>query len=219
MTQHKHNRNNYLTRNKFIYFPVISFMFSMIFTLSSYGQTDTSDAKMSFDLGFTRGNNINILPFFRRIKTNEKKEVDILFPFYAYKRNYVLPTKRSYFFPVYWSDSTAQTRDFRLFTTYYPSLLHISSKKSNNIHSYIFLDLAPEINLLEYTKSADGNYLQNNFLFFLWYYNNKIEQRSHLVLFPLYWSFRDKEKSTQTLIPLYLSGTYHKHQGKFLAVT
>ena len=211
-------RNN-IIKKKFFLHSLFVILFSIFSSSDIYSQNDSINTKMSFDFGLTRGNNINVLPLFRRFKSKEKKEIDILFPFYASKRNYINQTKRSHLFPAYWSDSTSTTHDLRLLTIYYPSILHISTEKTKDIHSFIFLDLAPEINLLEFTKSSDGKYLQNNILFFLWYHNNINEQRSHLVFFPLFWSYKNKERYTNTLIPLYISGTYHKGNGKYLAVT
>jgi hypothetical protein len=204
---------------KNIFYTAVLFLIVLVPTSVVYCQSDTSKTKMSFDLGFTRGNNINLLPLYKRIKTNEKKEVDILFPFYGYKHDLINHSKRSHLFPVYWSDSTSTMRDFRFLSLYYPSFIHISTDRTNDSHSVKIIDLAPEINFLEFTKSANGQYVQNNAFFFLWYKNNKIEQKSHLIFFPLYWSFRNKENSSSTFIPFFSSGTTHKNNGRYLAIT
>jgi len=204
---------------KFLFFAIISFFIVMYSASDAYSQQDTIATKMSFDLGFTRGKNVNLLPLYKRIKTKEEKEVDILFPFYGFKHNYVNHSKRSHLYPAYWSDSTSSTHDLRLLTFYYPSLIHISKEKTKELYSLKIADLAPEINFLEYTRSKDGQYLQNNIFFFLWYNNNKLEQKSHLIFFPLYWSFHNKEKYFNTLIPLYFAGSYNENRGKYLAIT
>ena len=204
---------------KLFFYTVVSFCILLFASSNVYSQRDSVTTKMSFDLGLTRGNNINLLPLYKRIKTKEKKEIDILFPIYGFKKDYINHNKRSHLFPIYWSDSTATTRDFRFLSLYYPSFIHVSSDKPNASHSVKIIDLAPEINFLEFTKSADGQYVQNNAFFFLWYKNNKIEQKSHLIFFPLYWSFRNKENSSGTFIPFFSAGTISGNHGKYLAVT
>jgi hypothetical protein len=226
ITMHKRERTNSKQRDnfntrkmKFLFYVVISFLLTLAPASDVFSQIDTASSKMSFDFGLTRGNNFNLLPLYKRIKTKEKKEVDILFPIYGSKHDYISHSKRSHLFPVYWSDSTSNTHDFRFLSLYYPSLIHISRERSNDLHSLKIFDLAPEINFLEFTRSADGQYIQNNLFFFLWYNNNKVEQKSHLIFFPLYWSFRNKENYSNTLLPFYSAGTTHHNQGKYLAVT
>ncbi len=196
-------------------------LLALSFPANSFSQKDSANTKMSFDLGLTRGgrHNINLMPVFKRVRTKDLRETEILFPFYGIKHNYVKHTKSSHLFPIYLSDSTANTHDFRFLTVYYPSILHVSGDKSKDLHSVKFIDLAPEINFMEFTRSKDGRYVQNNMLFFFWYGKDQVKQTSHLIFFPLYWSFQNKENYTRTLFPLFLSGTYDEHRGKYLAVT
>lgn len=185
----------------------------------AYTQKDTTKTDMSFDFGFTRGKNINAWPILKINRSKEKKEIQALFSIYGYNADYVLHTKKTHIFPLYFYDSSATKKDFRFISLYYPSLIRYTNDIETSTRSFKFVELAPEINLLEFTRSADGLFVQNNFLFLLWYKNNKKINKSHLIFFPVYWSFKDEERTSKTFLPLFSYGTYDYGKGNFLGVT
>ncbi len=149
-------------------------------------QVDSTKVKLSFNLGITRGQNIYLRPFIRKIKEGKEKDLQIAFTIIQSKRNYTDTTKHSHLLPLLWKDSTTDQKDIRLFTTYYPSVFRVNNNYKTHVMSYRFMELAPDISLIEFSRSKDGSYLKNNLLFFLWYRNDQLSKRSHLIVFPLY---------------------------------
>lgn len=184
-----------------------------------FSQTDTAKSNMSFDFGFTRGRNINAWPIIKINRTKEKKEIQAIFSIYSLQADHKLQTKHSHLLPIWFYDSTATKRDYRFFSLYYPSVFRYTNETSTQTRSFKFAEIAPEINLLEFTRSADGLFVQNNFLFLLWYKNNKKLNKSHLIFFPVYWSFKNKNNSSNTFFPLISKGTYNNGEASFLGVT
>lgn len=198
------------------------FVFSLLMLLcvsSTQGQTDTIKSEMHFDLGITRDMNINLWPIFKRYKTKESNELQVVFPIFKYKRYYKNPSKSSHFFPIYWSDSSSKGKDLRLLSFYYPSIFRISKDFERNTSSFKFVELVPEINFMEVTKSADGLFVQNNMLFMLWFKNDLALHRSHFIFFPVYWSFNNPQYSTHTIFPLTSWGTYNQNKENYFAIT
>ncbi len=183
------------------------------------GQTDSIKSEMHFDLGITRDMNINLWPIFKRYKTKESNEVQVIFPLFKYKRNYLTPAKHSHFFPVYLSDSSAAGKDFRFISLYYPSVVRTSKDYVRNSSSFKFIELAPEINFVEFTKSSNGLFVQNNMLFMLWFKNDLALHKSHFIFFPVYWSFKNPQYSTNTIFPFTSWGTYNQNKENYSAIT
>lgn len=188
-------------------------------TYNGYTQIDTTREKLSFDLGITRGGNLRLWPIVKITREDELKDLQLLFTLFQKKKNVKDNAKHSHFLPLFWSDSNKNVRDFRLLTTYYPSVFSYKNNYRKQYKSYKFIELAPEISLLEFTKTKDGNYLKNNAFFFLWYKNDKIKKQCYFVTFPLYWYFNNKDKKTNTFFPLYSYGKYNKLQDKYYAIT
>lgn len=191
----------------------------LLVPLISISQTDSTKKSMSFDFGITRDRNINLWPIYKR--TISKFEIDkqLLFPIYRNYHNLREGEKRSHLIPFFWKDSSQNGENLRLFSTYYPSLVHISKNKNVDTKTFTFMEFAPRINLLEFKRSPDGLVMQNNLLFFLWYQNNQITNRSHLIVFPAYWHFKNKVRETSTLFPLYSYGSYKYGQTNYCAIT
>ncbi|MBI5217784.1 MAG: hypothetical protein HY958_02490 [Bacteroidia bacterium] len=199
---------------------IIAFLIpALLLTSSVFGQKDTTKSEMSFDFGITRGKNIDLWPIFKRFRSKERKDIEVLYPLFRYNRNYTNHTKHTNFFPFWWNDSSSVSKDLRIGTLYYPSLIHTSKDRSKGISSFRFIDLAPEINFIEFTKSSDGLFIQNNICFLLWYKNDLALKNSHLIFFPVYWSFKNPERTSNTFIPVFSSGTYHNNQNKYTVVT
>lgn len=197
----------------------LSFILILAVAPATQGQTDSIKSEMRFDLGITRDLNINLWPVFKRYKTKESNEVQLIFPLFKYKRNYLAPSKHSHLFPVYWSDSSAGGKDFRFLSLYYPSIVRTSKDYIRNVRSFKFVELAPEINFVEITKSSDGLFVQNNMLFMLWFKNDLALHKSHFILFPVYWSFKNPSYSTSTIFPFTSWGTYNQNKENYFAIT
>jgi hypothetical protein len=172
-----------IPRLKCFLFAVFVFLFSGLFS-----QKDSTKSSMSFDLGITRGKNVNLWPVFKKYKSEEKKELDILYPVFSKRRNYKLHTKHFQFAPFYVGDSSSKAIDRRILSTYYPSLLHIrkeplSDSGTGKEVSINFLELAPHISLFGYSRSPGGVKVENNIFFFIWYRKDALLQRERLLSF------------------------------------
>ncbi len=191
----------------------------LLFVSNIQSQVDSTKIKMSFDLGITRGKNIYLWPIIRKTVEPYGKDLQIAFTLFQNKRNFIDTLHHSHLLPLFWHDSSVKRKDTRFLTIGYPTVYrtHIDFKKQ--IHSYKFLELAPEISLIEFAKSKDGSYLKNSLLFFLWYKQDQLTKRTHFVAFPLYWYFNSPEKKSNTFFPLYSFGSYHYKQYKYLAIT
>lgn len=188
-------------------------------TLTASAQADSTKKDLRFDLGITRDRNINLWPIFKRTISRNETDKQILFPIYRSYQSLMLKEKRSHLLPLYWRDSSKERKNFRVISTFYPSLYHTSTSYTENTKTYTFLEFAPRINILEFRKSPDGLIMQNNLLFFLWYKNNQLTKKSHLVVFPAYWQFSSPRKENHTLFPIYSYGKYAKQTKNYFAIT
>lgn len=191
----------------------------LVFPLIMSAQRDSTKKEMTFDFGLTRDKNINIWPVFKYQKNEQGKELQLLSPIYKHQQDYINKSKHTHLFPLFWNDSSKVDQDIRLLSLYYPSLFHYSIKDTGSISSFKFLELAPEISMMEFTKSKDGLYIQNNLLFFLWFKNDIIRKRSYFVFFPAYWSFKSPERQSNTFFPLYSYGKFNNKKSNYLAIT
>jgi hypothetical protein len=195
-----------ISRSRFIILLLLALMLQEL----SVAQIDTSKTKLGFDLGITRNGNVNLWPFYKRVKNADKKELQILFPFFQNKRDYVHHTKSYRFLPFYASDSSSAGVDKRILTTYYPSLFHFhkpapSDTSVKAIRYFRFLEIAPHISLLEINRSANGMNVNNNFFFFVWFKKNEEKKKSIFVVFPTYWRFTNVKDTTQLFFPFYFA--------------
>jgi hypothetical protein len=184
-----------------------------------YGQLDSTTAAMKFDLGITRDQNINLWPLFRISHETDKNNLQVLFPIYGRQSNLADNSVKSHLLPAYWNYKDSSLSDKRILSLYYPSVLRIKNDKERDIKSVAFLQLAPKIQMLEFAKSKDGLFVENNLLFFLWSKNDVENQTSHLICFPAYWSFSKPDRKFSTFLPLYSYGSYNNRQNNYLAIT
>lgn len=171
------------------------------------------DSSMKLDLGISKGQNIYLWPLVRVKKSPEVKSTELFFSMYMNKRNFVGHTMHRHFFPLYYLDSNDRQISRRFGTFYYPSLFRYKHDKEDSSHSYRFMELAPGISLVDVTRSVNGYYFQNNAFFFLWSKRDLINQKAYTVVFPVYWSFTNKDNSVKTLFPLYWNirdSTHHE---------
>jgi hypothetical protein len=196
------------------------FLVLLLFCLFYYpviAQKDTT--KLDFDFGLTRDQDINVWPLLKYTRNKEERDLQLMFTLFRNQRNLQIPSKHNHFLPFYWNDSSNAGRDLRIGTLFYPSIAAYSKDAIKNTSSFRLFEIAPKINLMEVTNSPDGMYMENNFFFFVWYKNNKIENRSYFVVFPLYWGIKNEERTTRTIIPLFSKGSFHGNTDRYLAVT
>lgn len=191
----------------------------MALPIIGYAQPDSIDTKMKFDFGITRDRNINLWPVFKRTRNEVEFDRQVIFPIYQSNQNFKLGEKSLRILPIYWSDSSANEENRRFISLYYPSVVHKSFNKQEQIKTFTLLEIAPRINVLEFSKSKDGLVMQNNLLFFLWYKNNLLTKHSYFVVFPAYWQFNNPKKESTTLLPLFTYGKYANKQKQYFAAT
>ncbi len=167
------------------------------------GQEDTAQTQMKFDFGITRDKNINLWPLFKYFRDKNEVDLQVLYPVFRKQYDTLTQTNRSHLFPLYWNYKDTKIQDKRFLSLYYPSLVRTVKDSSRTVNSFRFLELAPEVNMLEFTKSDDGLFVQNNLLFFIWSKNDRINHRSHFITFPLYWHFKSLESQTNLFVPFY----------------
>lgn len=198
---------------------IISLLFIILIHQFGFSQSDSLKKSMSFDFGLTRDRNINLWPIYKRTITKTEIDKQLLFPIYRSYQNFKIGEKRSHIFPLYWKDSSQNNENLRIISTYYPSLFHLSKNAEEKTKTFTLMEFAPRINLLEFKKSPDGLVMQNNLLFFLWYQDNQLTQRSHFIVFPAYWHFKNRVKESTTFLPLYSYGTYRQGESNYFAIS
>jgi hypothetical protein len=186
--------------------------FGLLFVLFSnniFSQGDTIRKNLSFDFGITRGRNINFWPIYREFKNSEKRELQILYPIFSKTINYNTKSTHFYILPFLINDSSSLGVDKRIFSFYYPSILHFQSRTLSDtyINSFRFIELAPNISCLGISRSPNGLYVDNNLFFFIWYKRDISSDNTRLILFPTYWYFSNKNDTTRLFIPFYYKRT------------
>ena len=193
--------------------------FSIIISQNVISQNDTVKSTVSFDFGLTRNKNVNLWPVFKRSKSEDKFEVQICYPLFKYQHDIKNSRKHTHLLPLFWKRKSDLYQDIRLLSIYYPSVLRLTNDKTEGYRSIKLFELAPQINFLEIAKSSDGLKVQNNLFFFLWYKNNKVENKSHLIAFPFFWQFKHPDRSSNTLLPLFSKGDYNKNKDHYLIIS
>ncbi len=185
-------------------FIIFSFCFHLLLFNSTRAQTD-STSSLAFDFGITRGRNINLWPIFKRYKDADKKELQVAYPLFSKTINYRLGIKHSQAIPFYIADSSSTITETRLLSLYYPSLLHLTKRNEggDQIRSFNFLELAPNISMLGLSRSSKGLFVENNMFFFIWYKRDSIQNKSRLIVFPLYWYNSNTFSSSHLLLPAF----------------
>jgi hypothetical protein len=180
----------------------------LVLSLPFYSQNDTAKAKsLSFDIGFTRGQNIDLWPIFKRFRNEDKKELQVFYPIFSSKRDYKLHNRHEHFVPFYISDSSSQGVDRRLLSLYYPSLIRWQRRYDSlgDFRSFRFMELAPHVSLLGFWKTPGGLTVENSIFFFIWFRKDIPQKKTNLVVFPLYWDFTNKKDTTKVLFPFYFN--------------
>ncbi|MEI6594744.1 MAG: hypothetical protein WCO28_04210 [Bacteroidota bacterium] len=158
---------------------------------------------MKSDFGITRGRNIHLWPIVYRDKTDSEKRVQVAASLFTYRKNLINNDLHTHLLPFYTYNFNSLKKDVRVGSLYYPSVYRYTNNFISRIQSYKVLEIVPGIDLLEYSRSDNGDYLKNNLLFFLWYKNDKVNDKSEFMVFPLYYYYRNKAESTSSLVPFY----------------
>ncbi|MFZ4800239.1 MAG: hypothetical protein ACOYMA_22305, partial [Bacteroidia bacterium] len=185
-------------------FKYLVLLYFIVFGLKLYAQTDSVlNNQMKFDFGLVRDKNRHIWPLIYKHKTKDYKDLQLIFTIYRKYQSYEIPYKHSHLLPFFWYDSSAAKKDLRIGTLYYPSLFRILNDTATQSKSFRLMELAPEINLLNITKSKTGLFTQNNFFFFIWSENDVLKNKSNFIVFPIYWYYHNNYRTTNTLFPIY----------------
>lgn len=169
-------------------------------------QTDTLTGKeedLKLDFGLIRDRNRHMWPLLYKHKTPDYKDVQLMFTVYRKLQRYKAGTKHQHLMPFFWADSSGAGKDLRIGTLYYPSLFRYVKDTVNKSKSLRVLELAPEISMLNITRSDNGLYTQNNLFFFIWSKNDEVTHKSQFTVFPLYWYNRNLHHTTSALVPVY----------------
>lgn len=163
---------------------------------------------MSADFGFTRDRKFTIWPLFiyHREKKGDKFKFDMLFSMYRYNRGFNQRFTHSHLFPLYFKNKNENITDLRLFSAYYPSLFHYYKNREKKLGSFKFMEFHPKVSLLDFTRSENGLFVKNNFLFLLWHENDQKRKTQHLVFFPFYWHYKNPKYSSHTFFPFFSTG-------------
>lgn len=184
-----------------------------------FAQIDSVEKKLSFDFGITRGRNINAWPIIKKYDDAEKSELQIMYPLFSKTNNYNLYSKHLHVLPFVINDSSAKGIDKRFVSLYYPSLMHIQKRNdsSTSIHSFSFLEIAPNISSLKISRSNNGLFVENNMFFFISYKKDPVSTR--FIVFPAYWYFSNKYDTTHLVFPLYYKKTSETDKKMCIAFT
>lgn len=165
---------------------------------AAYPQADSAQSELSFDFGITRGRNINLWPVLYRMKSCDKKELQILYPIFSKTTDFKNHSSRFMFLPFAVNDSSAQSVNKRYGSLKYPSLYHYQREQYGEgyIRSHKVLELAPNISCLGISRSPDGMFVENNMFFFIWYKRDQAAQKTRIIVFPAYWYLSTAKDTT-----------------------
>lgn len=185
------------------FLPVLLLVLSISSPLALWGQQDTSQSTMSFDLGWTRNRNIHLWPVFKRTLSATESDLQIVFPLVRHREWKMKGVHNTRFLPFFIQEKDSSTKDLRLGSMYYPSLLRIKRDTLDGYRSFRFLELYDGLGLLGWSRSQQGMRVDNNFLFVYLYRKDRLSDRSHLLLLPLYWQVRNRQSNFLLIIPAY----------------
>ena len=100
----------------------------LIFSVfNAFAQNDTLESGVNFDFGLTRNKNVNLWPVFKRSKTKTSTEISALANLIGYQNIQDYQLKHTHILPLFFNTKTANSRDIRLGTTYYPTIFRSSN--------------------------------------------------------------------------------------------
>ncbi len=164
-------------------------------------QTDSTD-QLKFDVGITRNKNRHLWPIIYRENNEESKDLQLAFTLYQHKEVFDSNYVHSHLLPFYYKSQKPSHTVLKLGTVVYPSLFEYVADSFQKRKSYRLVSLLPDIELLNFTTSNNGLYLENNAFFFVYFKNDVVLQKTHLVVFPLYWYYKNQNKISHTLFPI-----------------
>jgi hypothetical protein len=97
---------------------------------STYAQEDSTKSGVNFDFGLTRNKNVNLWPVFKRSKTKNTTEISALLNLIGYLKNSEYSIKHGHVFPLFFNTKTATSKDIRIGTTYYPTVLRYTQDEN-----------------------------------------------------------------------------------------
>ncbi len=192
---------------------LILLLTAFIFNVSYYAQEDSVTSGVNFDFGLTRNKNVNLWPVFKRSKTTTTTEISALLNLIGYESNSEFQLKHMHVLPVLFNTKSPDFKDFRIGTTYYPSLLRYTYDKDKESKTYSLGEIAPYIRFLQLSTSENGLEVDNNLFFFIWYNKSEIDKNTSFVTFPLVWFYKKPSSTYLTIPPFYSKGEFRDENG------
>jgi hypothetical protein len=183
---------------------LLKFLLCLFFVFEGqaiFAQTDTTD-QLKFDVGITRNKNRHLWPIIYRENNEESKDLQLAFTLYQHKEVFDSNYVHSHLLPFYYKSQKPSYTVLKLGTVVYPSLFEYVADSFQKRKSYRLVSLLPDIEFLNFTTSNNGLYLENNAFFFVYFKNDVVLQKTHLVVFPLYWYYKNQNKISHTLFPI-----------------
>lgn len=165
-------------------------------------QSDSTD-QLKLDVGITRNKNRHLWPIIYRENNEESKDLQLAFTLYQHKEVFDSNYVHSHLLPLYYRNQLPGHTLLKIGTVVYPSLFEYASDSFQNRKSYRLLPLLPDIDLMNITRSSNGMYVENNALFFVYFKNDVQSRKMHLVVFPLYWYYKNGLKTSHTFLPVF----------------
>lgn len=184
---------------------------SLVCIYSTYAQEDSTKSGVNFDFGLTRNKNVNLWPVFKRSKTKSTTEISALLNLIGYLKNSEYSIKHGHVFPLFFNTKTATTKDIRIGTTYYPTVLRYTQDENKKNKTYSLGEIAPYIRFLQLSTSENGLEVDNNLFFFMWYNKSEAEKSTSFVTFPLVWYYKKPTSKLLTIAPIYSQGEFRTH--------
>ena len=190
---------------------VLLLLFSVF---KAFAQNDTLESGVNFDFGLTRNKNVNLWPVFKRSKTKTSTEISALANLIGYQNIQDYQLKHTHILPLFFNTKTANSRDIRLGTTYYPTIFRYTQNNEKESKTYSIGEIAPYIRFLQLSTSENGLEVDNNLFFFMWYNKSEIEKNTSFVTFPIVWYYKKPNSTYLTIAPIYSKGEIRNHIGE-----
>lgn len=167
-----------------------------------FAQTDTTD-QLKFDVGITRNKNRHLWPIIYRDNNEESKDLQLAFSLYQRYEKTDSSLFHTHLLPLYWKTIEPNAVTLKIGTVYYPSLFEYNFDSFQNRKNYRIGSLLPGVDLMNITRSNNGLFIENNAFFFVYSKIDVVRQKSHVVVFPLYWYYKNKRTVSHTLFPIF----------------
>ncbi len=193
---------NWFYQNRSILLKFLLCLFFVFEGQEILAQTDSTD-QLKFDVGITRNKNRHLWPIIYRENNEESKDLQLAFSLYQRYEKTDSSLFHSHLLPMYWHTFEPNNTTLKIGTVYYPSLFEYSADTFQNRKTYRIGSLLPGVDLMNISRSNNGLFIENNVFFFVYSKIDVVRQKSHVVVFPLYWYYKNKFAASHTLFPIF----------------